>query len=73
MRSKEDSEPDERGVDLPYGGKGQHDLPPVLRVLLQGVALQVHCLKVPGTLQLIKVTPALKEIVVHLREKGIHA
>lgn len=66
MRSKEDSEPDERGIDLPHRGEGEHDLPPVLGVLLQGVPLQVHCLQAPGSLQLVEVAPALKEIVVHL-------
>lgn len=61
----EDSEPDEGGIDLPHGGEGQHDLPPVLGVLLQGVPFQVHRLQVLGSLQLVEVTPALEEIVVH--------
>lgn len=35
------SEADEGSVDLPDTGQSQHDLAPVLRVLLQGVSLQV--------------------------------
>lgn len=64
-----DSEPHEGGIDLPHGGQCQHDLAAVLGVPLQGVALQVHCLQAPCTLQLVQITPALQEVVIHLWDR----
>lgn len=63
-------EADEGSVDLAYGGQRQHDLPPVLRVLLQRVSLQVDRLQGLGVLQLVQVRPVVDLIIVHLEERG---
>lgn len=66
------SESNKGGIDLPDSGEGQHDLAPVLGVLLQGVSLQIDGFQVLCSLQLIQVTPALDQIIIHLQSTHSH-
>lgn len=59
-------EADEGGVDLPHTGQRQHDLSPVLWVLLYRVSFEVDRLQRLGVLQLVEVGPVVYLIIVHL-------
>ena len=48
-------EADEGSVDLAYAGQRQHDLSPVLRILLQRVSFKVDRLQRLGVLQLVEI------------------
>lgn len=60
------SKADEGGVDLANAGQCQHDLSPVLRVLLKRVSFKVDRLQRLSVLQLIQIRPVVYLIIIHL-------